>query len=63
MKYKATVCFGGSVSMAQGEVREINNPNIVKDLLKAGYIVECKPADKGNAKTNKDKKGAKANEE
>lgn len=38
MKYKALVSFSGVISMAEGEVREIEDPAIVNDLLKAGYI-------------------------
>ena len=38
MKYKALVSFSGLISMAEGEVREIEDPAIVNDLLKAGYI-------------------------
>jgi len=38
MKYKAKVGFSGRVSMSKGEVKEINDEYIVKDLLKAGYI-------------------------
>lgn len=40
MLYKATISFSGVVSMTMGEVREISNPSIVEDLLRAGYIVE-----------------------
>jgi hypothetical protein len=36
--------------MHAGEVKEISNADVAKDLLKAGYIVECKPADKGKPK-------------
>lgn len=63
MKYKAKVNFSGAISMYVGEVKEIVDVDIAKDLLKAGYIEEIKPADKNNAKvsTNKtDKKGDKA---
>ena len=38
--YKALVSFAGKISMVKGEVRNINDPVIVKDLLKAGYIVD-----------------------
>lgn len=63
MEYKAKVSFSGAISMAAGEVKTIPDAEVAKDLLKAGYIVEVKPADKTNAKvsTNKtEKKGAKA---
>lgn len=53
--YRALTSFSGSVSMAMDEVKEILNPSIAKDLLKAGYIEEVE-AEK--PKTTK-KKGAK----
>ena len=61
--YRAKVSFSGIVSMAEGEVRNITDDAVAKDLLKAGYIEEVKPAEKVNttkAKTNKTKteKGA-----
>lgn len=40
--YKATIGFAGLVTMRKNEVREIKDKKIVKDLLKAGYIVEIK---------------------
>lgn len=42
-KYRALVSFAGKVSMSEGEVRDINNPKIEKDLLKAKYIEEILP--------------------
>lgn len=42
--YKAKVSFSGKVSMCEGEIREITDDKIVKDLLKAGYVEELKPA-------------------
>lgn len=42
--YKALKTFGGIVSMRKGELKDISDPIIVKDLLKAGYIEEIKPA-------------------
>ena len=44
--YKAKVSFSGVVSMNVGEVADIADVNIAKDLLKAGYIEEVKPAEK-----------------
>ena len=61
MEYKAKVNFSGiKVSMCVGEVKTIAD-DIAKDLLRAGYIEEIKPADKADAKakTDKTKKGAK----
>lgn len=61
--YRAKVSFSGIVSMAEGEVKNITDDAVAKDLLKAGYIEEVKPAEKVNttkAKPNKTKteKGA-----
>jgi hypothetical protein len=50
MAYKALVSFAGAVSMAQGEVIDKIEPEIAKDLLKAGYIEEV-----GSGKTDTDK--------
>lgn len=44
--YKALKSFAGAVSMGKGDVKEINDKEIVKDLLNAGYIEEVKPAKK-----------------
>ena len=41
--YKAIVGFSGLITMRKNEVKEIKDKAIVKDLLKAGYIVEVKP--------------------
>ena len=41
-KYEALVSFCGLVSMGKGEVKEIKDDKIVKDLLKAKYIKEVK---------------------
>ena len=38
--YKALVSFSGRISMVKGEVRDINDPVVVADLLKAKYIVD-----------------------
>jgi hypothetical protein len=55
MAYKAVVSFSGKVSMVVGEVRDLTDNAIVKDLLKAGYIEEVKPAEKTKAKKEKKK--------
>lgn len=44
--YKALKSFAGVVSMRKGDVKEINDKEIVKDLLNAGYIEEVKPVKK-----------------
>lgn len=40
MKIKALKSFCGTLTMAQGEVREYGNEAVLSDLLKAGYIRE-----------------------
>ena len=47
--YKALTSFCGIVSMRAGEVKDIADTNIAKDLIKAGYIEEIKPAEKVKA--------------
>jgi nitrogen regulatory protein PII len=57
MLYKAKVDFSGIISMSLGDVGEIADASIAKDLLKAGYIEEIKPAEKGEtAKATSNKK-------
>lgn len=46
MKVKALISFGGLISMGIGEVRDIENEDIVKDLLKADYVKRVGKADK-----------------
>lgn len=62
MKYKAKENFSGiKLSMSVGEVLDITDDNIAKDLLRAGYIEEIKPAEKAKAvkgKSDKTEKGA-----
>lgn len=48
--YKALISFGGVITMNVGDVKEIPDVNIAKDLVKAGYIEEVRPADKAKAK-------------
>lgn len=60
-KYKAKEDFSGiKLSMSVGEVLDITDDSIVKDLLRAGYIEEVNPAAKGDAAKETKKKGAKA---
>lgn len=51
--YRATKTFTGQVKMKKGEVRDLKDKATIKDLLRAGYIEEVKPAakpKKGDAK-------------
>lgn len=51
MMYKAIESFSGLITMAAGEMREIEDAYIAADLLKAGYIEEVKEAkDERNSK-------------
>ena len=50
MFFKALKSFCGLVSMAEGEVREISDLAIAKDLLKAGYIEKVKKEEKKKKK-------------
>lgn len=50
MKVKAIRSFAGKISMYAGEIREIVDEKIAKDLLAAGHVVEEK-AEKNTKKT------------
>ena len=41
--HKALKSFSGVISMHEGELREIDDDELVADLLRAGYIEEVKP--------------------
>lgn len=56
MLYQATVSFSGIISMARGEVREITDQALAKDLLQAGYIIELKADEQPNKAEEKPKK-------
>lgn len=47
--HKALKSFSGTISMCEGETREIKDADVVADLLRAGYIEEVKP----NGRTRK----------
>lgn len=55
MAYRATKSFSGLVSMVKGEVRELEDEEIVKDLLKSGYIEDLSEKQKA-AKSSKPSK-------
>ena len=61
MLVKAKVNFSGNkLSMCVGDVKEVSE-SIAKDLLRAGYIEEIKPAEKAKTvkgKSDKTEKGA-----
>lgn len=65
MKYKALVSFSGLISMAEGEIRELKDENIINDLIKARFIIslDSPPSDdsKKSAHSSKlsSKKGGK----
>ena len=39
MKYKALTSFSGAFSMYKDEIRELTDPELIKDLTKARYIM------------------------
>ena len=53
--YKAIKTFSGAISMVKGEVRDIDNAEVVNDLLRAKYIVDLE--EKRKATTKKTTKG------
>ena len=53
MKVRATTCFSGLISMYVGEVREVEDFDILNDLMKAGYV-EPVEAESRNPQANTD---------
>ena len=46
MLYKALKSFSGpKISMAKGQEKDIQEPELIQDLLRAGYIMEKKVKD------------------
>lgn len=58
MSYRALTSFSGLISMSTGEIRDIEDASIAKDLLKIGYIEEYNPTQITEKNTeNKKKRG------
>ena len=58
MAYKATISFSGrKLSMRRGEVRDITDEALAKDLLNAGYVIEL---EESKPKTTSKKSSKKA---
>lgn len=57
MAYRALRSFSGLVSMVKNEVREIKDEEIVKDLLRAGYIEDLSEKQKAAKSSKSTKKG------
>lgn len=55
MAYRALKSFSGLVSMVKGEVRELEDEKIAKDLIKSGYIEDLSEKQKA-AKSSKPSK-------
>lgn len=60
MAYRALKSFAGTLSMVKGEVRDIEDEEIVKDLIKSGFIVDLSEKQKiaKSSKPSKNKGGA-----
>lgn len=57
LMYKANKSFSGVVTMKKGDVREIKDVEVAKDLIRAGYVIEL--ADESKPKTTSSKKSSK----
>lgn len=60
MKVRAKVSFSGIVSMGLGAVQEIDNEEVLRDLLEAGYVEEVKEPTENADKPEKAKRSKKA---
>lgn len=63
MAYKALRSFVGIVSMRRNEVKEIEDQEVVKNLLRDGFIEEVKGDKPKSSKSSKPtKKGGESND-
>ena len=64
MAYRALKSFTGRITMTKGEVREINDEALVKDLLRVGAVVDLSEKQKTakGSKATKSKGGESAND-
>lgn len=51
--FKATKSFSGIISMKKGDVKEIKDENVAKDLLRAGLVIGQESEDKPKATPSK----------
>ena len=51
--FKALKSFSGKISMVEGEIKEILDKEVAKDLLNAKYVEEVKAAKKAAKKAPK----------
>lgn len=58
MQYKALISFCGLENMAKGQVKELPDNDITKDLLRCGYIVAIEESSK-TTRGRKSVKGVK----
>ena len=56
MAYKATRSFSGIISMKKGDVRDITDAEVAKDLLRAGYVIELEESKPKTASKKSSKK-------
>ena len=59
MAYRALRSFSGILSMVKGEVRDIANEAVAKDLLRSGYVEDLGSTEKKTAKASKPKETKK----
>lgn len=60
LMYKATKSFSGIISMKKGDVREIKDDEVAKDLIRAGYVMELADESKPKATASSKKPAKKA---
>lgn len=63
MAYKALKSFIGLVNMNKGDVKEIDDQKVVKDLLALGFIEEVKGSQAGAGADKSKKTKSKKSEE
>lgn len=63
MAYRALKSFSGVISMVKGEVREIKDEAIAKDLVRAGYVADMQEKQKAAKSSKASKSENKGGEE
>jgi hypothetical protein len=63
MKYKALVTFTGNITKKKGDIFDLKDKEVAKDLLEAGFIEKAKNIDLDKEETVEDNSKETENED
>lgn len=63
MKYKALVTFTGNITKKKGDIFDLKDKEVAKDLLEAGFIEKAKSIDLDKEETVEDNSKETENED